>query len=94
MIGVTQKYGYIGGGDAAPPTVELRYIEQIRQRFYSAVVDAPAAVERGIFPRNYGVSTTPTLAMVDRHGIVKLYHPGAMTEAELRASVEAVLKTP
>jgi thiol-disulfide isomerase/thioredoxin len=93
VIGVTQKYGYVGGGDAAPANIELRYIEQIRQRFYSSVVDAPAAVSEESF-RNYGVSTTPTLAMVDRHGIVKLYHPGAMTEAELRASVDALLKTP
>jgi thioredoxin-related protein len=71
----------------------LQYIEQIRQRFYPAVVDAPAAVSEESF-RNYGVSTTPTLAMVDRHGIVRLYHPGAMTQAELRSTVEAVLKMP
>lgn len=93
LIGVTQKYGYVGGGDAAPPAVELRYIEQIRQKFYPAVVDAPAAVSEEAF-RNYGVSTTPTLAMVDRHGIVRLYHPGAMTEGELRSAVDALLKTP
>jgi thiol-disulfide isomerase/thioredoxin len=93
LIGVTQKYGYIGGGDAAPPNLELQYIEQIRQRFYPAVVDAPAAVSEESF-RNYGVSTTPTLAMVDRHGIVRLYHPGAMTQAELRSTIETVLKTP
>lgn len=93
VIGITQKYGYVGGGDPAPPNIELGYIEQIRQRFYSSVISGPAAVSEESF-RNYGVSTTPTLAMVDRHGIVRLYHPGAMTEAELRASIQAVLKTP
>lgn len=93
FIGVTQKYGYIGGGDSAPPNIELLYIEQIRQRYYSQIVSAPAAVSEESF-RNYGVSTTPTLTMVDRHGIVRLYHPGAMTPPELRAAIQNVLNTP
>jgi thiol-disulfide isomerase/thioredoxin len=93
FIGITQKYGYIGGGDEAPPNIELQYIEAIRQKFYSQIVSAPAAVSEESF-RNYGVSTTPTLTMVDRHGIVRVYHPGAMTQPELRAAVQNLLSTP
>ena len=33
----------------------------------------------------YGCSTTPTLVLIDRSGIVRLYHPGAMTYEELAA---------
>ena len=73
--------------------MELLFIEQIRQKFYSAVVNAPAAVSEDAF-RSYGVSTTPTLAMVDKRGIVRLYHPGAMTEQELRAAIDTLMKTP
>ena len=35
--------------------------------------------------KRYGVSTTPTLALVDREGIVQLYRPGQMTEEDLDA---------
>lgn len=90
FIGITQKYGYIGGGDEAPPSIELKYIEAIRQRYYSQIVSAPAAVSEESF-RSYGVSTTPTLTLVDRRGIVRVYHPGAMTEPELRAAIQAVM---
>jgi thioredoxin-related protein len=39
----------------------------------------------------YGASTTPTVVLIDRAGIVRLYHPGAMTYAELRAAVVKVV---
>ena len=90
FLGPTQKYGYTDDGDALP-AVEVRHIERVRQQFYSSLVPAPAVVNEENF-RNYGVSTTPTLAMVDRKGIVRLYHPGAMTYEELRASLDRLLK--
>jgi thioredoxin-related protein len=39
----------------------------------------------------FGVSSTPTLVLVDRSGTVKLYHPGQMGEAELAREIEALL---
>ena len=38
----------------------------------------------------YGASTTPTLVIVDRGGIVRLYHPGVMTLDELRAALNRI----
>jgi thioredoxin-related protein len=35
----------------------------------------------------YGVSTTPTLVLVNKAGIVTLYHPGVMTFDELAAAL-------
>jgi thiol-disulfide isomerase/thioredoxin len=93
FIGPTQKYGYIGAETNVPPAVELPFIEKIRKEYYSAVVDGPAAVSEQNFLR-YGVSTTPTLALLDKHGIVRLYHPGAMTYQELRSAIQGVLQTP
>jgi hypothetical protein len=43
---------------------------------------------------SYGVSTTPTLTLVDRRGIVRLYHPGGMTYQELRSAINGVLQAP
>jgi thioredoxin-related protein len=39
----------------------------------------------------YGVSTTPTLVLLDRVGTVRLYHPGAMSAAELEPLVSGLL---
>jgi thiol-disulfide isomerase/thioredoxin len=90
LVAPTQKYGYAAGGVDAPPEVETRYIEEVRRAYYSGVVDGPATVNEENF-RVYGASTTPTLVLVDRYGIVKLYHPGALPYAELRARIAALL---
>ena len=90
FLAPTQKYGYVAGGQDAPPAVETQYIEQIRKQYYSGLIDAPAVVNEENF-RVWGASTTPTLALVDRKGIVRLYHPGAMPYAELRARIAALL---
>jgi thiol-disulfide isomerase/thioredoxin len=90
IVAPTQKYGYVAGGEDAPPEVELPYIEQVRQRYYSAIITTPAPVSEVNFQR-YGASTTPTLVLVDRAGIVRSYHPGQMTYEELRARIESIL---
>jgi hypothetical protein len=90
FIGPTQKYGYVAGGEDAA-TLESRYIEEVRKQYYSGGVAGPAAVSEENF-RTYGVSTTPTLALLDRHGIVLLYHAGEMTYDELGSAIERVLK--
>jgi thiol-disulfide isomerase/thioredoxin len=92
IVAPTQKYGYIGGGIDAPPDVETAYIEQVRRTYYASLIDAPAPVSEENFSR-YGASTTPTLVLVDRAGIVRLYHPGEMSYQELRARITAVLNS-
>ncbi len=90
VIAPTQHYGYAAGGEDAAPAAESRYIELIRQRYYAGVVDAPALVNEENF-RVYGASTTPTLVLVDRNGIVRMYHPGALSYQDLRGAIHAAL---
>ena len=90
VIAPTQRYGYIAGGQDAPPALEMRYIEAVRRQFYPDLLDAPAPVSEANFKR-YGASTTPTLVLLDRRGIVRMYHPGAMTLDELRTALKRVL---
>jgi hypothetical protein len=40
----------------------------------------------------YGASTVPTLVLIDSGGIVRLYHPGAMTAPEISAAIREVVK--
>jgi thiol-disulfide isomerase/thioredoxin len=91
IVAPTQKYGYVANGEEAPADVELRYIDQIRRERYADIIATPAPISEENF-RKYGVSTTPTLVLVDRGGIVRLYHPGRMAYEELRPLVEALFR--
>lgn len=77
LIAPTQLYGYTAEGDAAPE-VETRYIDQVRREYYAALGNVPVPLSTQNFQR-YGSSTTPTLVLLDGNGVVRLYHPGAMT---------------
>jgi len=91
VIGPTRLYGYVGGGVDAPPAQERAYIEQVRTRYYAALSDMPVPVSSANFVA-YGASTTPTLVLIDRTGVVRYYHPGAVGEAELAAKIRSVMR--
>ena len=91
VVGPTRLYGYAAGGDPAPPAAEKQYIEQIRAKYYAPLGNFPDPVSAANF-QSYGASTTPTIVLLDRAGIVRYYHPGAVTEAELTARVQAILR--
>ena len=71
-------------------SVELSHIEEIRRQYYAGLIDGPSIVSQVNF-LTYGVSTTPTVVLTDRAGIVRLYHPGAMKYEELKAAIERAL---
>jgi thiol-disulfide isomerase/thioredoxin len=90
VIGPTRLYGYTAQIEHASPADEMRYIDAVRHRFYSGLLDIPVPVSKHNFDV-YGASTTPTLVLVDRAGKVAWYHPGAVPYAELRSQIEKVL---
>ncbi len=91
IVAPTQRYGYTTRRAVrATPDEERRYIEQVRDASYAFLQNVPVPVSETNHTV-YGVSTTPTLVLVDRRGIVRLYHPGNMTEEELRAAIEPAL---
>jgi len=92
VIGPTQRYGYVAGRAAAPPDQELTYIEQVRQQYYGAIAGMAVPVSQEDCLA-YGMDATPTLVLVDRRGIVTLYHPGRMTRAEIEPYIKAALGT-
>jgi thiol-disulfide isomerase/thioredoxin len=93
IVAPTQRFGYVAGGKAAPPDEELLYIREIRDRFYPFLADMPVPVSVTNHER-YGVSSTPTVVILDRQGIVRLYHPGQMTEEELESRLRPLLLVP
>ena len=86
VIAPTQHYGYVAGGDDAPPSVETPYIAKIFSQYYAGLGKVETPISEANFAR-YGVSTTPTMVLVNSAGIVTLYHPGLMTFDELATAL-------
>jgi len=89
LIGPTQHYGYAAGGEDASRDDETHYIDAVRNRYYAALPGMSVPVSEENFQR-FGASTTPTLVLVDRQGIVRLYHPGAMPSSQLAGKLAEV----
>ena len=90
VIGPTRFYGYTAQIEHASPGNELMYIDAVRHRFYSGLLDMPVPISTYNFDV-YGASTTPTLVLLDREGKVAWYHPGAVPYSELRGEIEKVV---
>jgi len=90
VIGPTQHYGYAAGGQDAAPQQETAYIDSIRKQFYSGLANMPVPVSEENF-KTYGANSSPTLVLIDRKGIVRVYHPGAMSYEELAAGVQTIM---
>jgi thiol-disulfide isomerase/thioredoxin len=86
LLGPTQYYGFTAGGDVTPDQ-ETPYIDQVRKQYYAPLGAMPVPIGAQNFLR-YGCSTTPTLVLLDRSGVVRLYHPGAMTYEALAEQVK------
>lgn len=90
VIAPTQRFGYIVRGTTADADAELRHIVDVRDQSYAFLRDEPVPLSETNHLR-YGVSTTPTLVLVDRQGIVRQYRPGTMTEMDLDAAIRKLL---
>lgn len=90
VLAPTRRYGYTAQEEHANPALETPFIEKVYAKYYSAIPNVGVPLSTANFER-FGVSTTPTIVVVDRRGIVRLYHPGLMSDAELRAAIEPLL---
>lgn len=90
VVGPTQRYGYVRSGQPADAREELAHIEQVRRQYYAALTAMPVTISTHDFVR-FGVSTTPTLVLVDRAGVVRMYHPGRMPREALEAEIKRTL---
>jgi thiol-disulfide isomerase/thioredoxin len=90
IIAPTRRYGYTASEEHAPPAVENAFIGRVFDHYYSNIPHMRIPLDSSNFQR-FGVSTTPTIVLVDKRGIVRLYHPGVMTEDALRAAIVPLL---
>jgi thiol-disulfide isomerase/thioredoxin len=86
VLAPTRHYG----GDLTPEQEEVK-IATVWKESYAGLGDTPRPVSDQIMLR-YGVSSTPTLVLIDRRGIVRMYCPYRMSDAELSRRIESLLK--
>ena len=90
VVAPTQRYGYVAGGKRAPAAEEMPYIVQVRDQYYAWMAALPVPVSEKTH-KDYGVSSTPTIVLLDRQGIVRLYNPGPMKEEAIEPLIRKLL---
>lgn len=71
---------------------EKQRVEQVWKESYAPAAGSPPIVISTASMERYGGSSTPTFVLIDRRGIVRLYTPTRLTEADLAAAVEKLLR--
>jgi thiol-disulfide isomerase/thioredoxin len=89
LLAPTQRYGSFDGRPASPAG-ELQRITDVRDKHYPFMRTVPVPVSEAVH-KDYGVTTIPMYVLVDRAGIVRLYHPGRMRQADLDAAIRKLL---
>ena len=90
IVAPTRRYGYVEAGRPAAPDKELLHILKVRDSYYQFLKSESVPISDANH-KAYGVASIPMHVLIDREGVVRLYRPGRMTEAELEASILDVL---
>jgi thiol-disulfide isomerase/thioredoxin len=90
VVAPTRLFGTGAENKPATPAEEKSQIEKVWKEFYGMLdgVSAPLDTETMV---RYGVSSNPTLVLVDKKGLVRLFTPTRMSEAELSRRIEELL---
>ncbi len=90
VIAPTRRYGDVPKIEHPSAQQEDQEIERVWRTSYAGLAGVPHPVDEAAM-LSYGVSSTPTLVLIDRGGIVRMYRPVRVTETELERQIEAVL---
>jgi thiol-disulfide isomerase/thioredoxin len=90
VVAPTRLFGTGAENKPATPTEERAQIEKVWKESYARLdgVSAPLDTETMV---RYGVSSNPTLVLVDKKGLVRLYTPTRLSEGELSRRIEELL---
>lgn len=90
IIAPTRYYGSAGEKDPATPAEEKAHVAKVWKETYPGLAEVPVVIDTDTMVR-YGASATPTLVLIDRKGIVRLYAPTRLSEAEITRRLDALL---
>jgi thiol-disulfide isomerase/thioredoxin len=91
LLAPTRLYGSVGANDKATRAEEETEIGRVWAENYAALSGVAHPIDEAAM-RAYGVSSTPTLVLVDRRGIVRLYRPSRLSVAELDRQIAKALQ--
>jgi thiol-disulfide isomerase/thioredoxin len=90
VIAPTRYYGTGAENKPAAPAEEKAHMAKVWAEAYAGLEGVPILIDTDAMAQ-YGVSATPTYAIIDRKGLVRFYSPTRLSEAELSRRIEAVL---
>ncbi len=90
VVAPTRLFGTGDSDKPATPAEEKIHIEKVWKEHYGMLDGVSAPLDTQTMVR-YGVSSNPTLVLVDRSGLVRLYTPTRMSEEELSRRIEELL---
>lgn len=90
LIAVTRLYSTPTSEKPMTPAEEKAQVEKVWQESYKGLEKVPIVINTDAMVR-YGASATPTFALIDRKGVVRLYVPTRLSEVELSRKIEEVL---
>jgi hypothetical protein len=90
VMAPTRYYGTGAQNKDVPPAEEKVHVGNVWKDSYPGLESVPIVFDKDAMI-GYGVSATPTFALIDRKGIVRFYAPTRLSEAELSRRIEAVL---
>ena len=89
LVAPTRYWGSVGE-KSATPAEEKAQMAKVWKESYAGLEGASVPIDTETMVR-YGASSTPTFVLIDRRGIVRLYTPTRLSEAELSRRIEALL---
>lgn len=90
VVAPTRLYGTGKDDKDASPAEERAHIAEVLKASYTGFESIPVPIDEAAMVR-YGASATPTLVLVDKKGIVRLYTPTRMSETELERWIETLI---
>lgn len=90
VMAPTRYYGTGEQNKNVSPAEEKAHMAKVWKDTYPGLESVPIVIDTDAMIR-YGVSATPTFALIDRKGVVRLYAPTRLSEAELSKRIESVL---
>ncbi|MGH9754812.1 MAG: TlpA family protein disulfide reductase [Blastocatellia bacterium] len=90
VIAPTRYYGTGAGNKPATPAEEKAHMAKVWAEVYAGLEGVSIPIDTDTMAQ-YGASSTPTYALIDRKGMVRFYSPTRLSEAELSRRIEAVL---
>jgi cytochrome c biogenesis protein CcmG/thiol:disulfide interchange protein DsbE len=90
LVAATRLYSTPTDEKPMTPAEEKAQVEKVWKESYKGLEGVPIVIGTDAMVR-YGVSATPTFALIDRKGVVRHYAPTRLSEAELSRKIEELL---